>query len=97
MTELESKKERKCSQLADNDNKNKKGRVIIRDNNSFCPIILQNLIKISTEVYKLEPFKKAILVKFISGGQRRYWKSRVIDQRWLLKKLIKVSDIWSMC
>ena len=28
-------------------------RVMIRDNKSFCQIILQNLIKIYTEVYKL--------------------------------------------
>ena len=43
---------------------------MIRDNKSFCPIILQNLIKIPTEVYKLELFKKATLVKFDFGGQR---------------------------
>ena len=43
---------------------------MIRDNKSFYQIILQNLMKISTEVHKLQPFKKAILLKFDCGGQR---------------------------
>ena len=43
---------------------------MIRDNKSFCQIILQNLIKIPKEVYKLKPFEIAILVKFDFGGQR---------------------------
>ena len=44
---------------------------MIRDNKSFCQIVLQNLIKISTEVYKLEPLQKALFVKFDFGGQRK--------------------------
>ena len=31
---------------------------------------MQNLLEISTEVNKVMPFKKAILVKFDFGGQR---------------------------
>ena len=38
---------------------------MIRENKSFCRMILQNLIKISTEVYKLEPFEKAIFVNIV--------------------------------
>ena len=49
-------------------------RVINRDNKIFCQITLQNLIKISRKVYKLEPFKKAILVRFYFLGQRSYFE-----------------------
>ena len=40
-----------------------------RDNKSLCKVILQNLIKITTEAYNLYLFEKAILVKFDFGGQ----------------------------
>ena len=43
---------------------------MMMDNKSFCQIILQNLLKISTEVYKSVPFQKAILEEFDFGGQR---------------------------
>ena len=38
-------------------------REMIMENKSFSQMILQNLMKISTQVYKLKPFKKAILSK----------------------------------
>ena len=41
-----------------------------RDNKSLCKVILQNLIKITTEAYNLYLFEKAILVKFDFGSQR---------------------------
>ena len=49
-------------------------KVIIKDNKSFCQIILQNLTKISTEVYRLKPFEIAILVKFDFEGQNSCFK-----------------------
>ena len=45
-------------------------------------IILQNLKKISTEVYKLKPFEIAMLVKFDFGGQNSCFDKAVL----LIKK-----------
>ena len=71
MTELESKKNENVhkEQIMTIRTKDKKSDDY-RDNKSFCQIILQNLIKISTKAYKLEPFKSDILVKFDFWGQR---------------------------
>ena len=49
-------------------------RVMLRDKKSVCQIILQNLIKIPTEVYRLKPFEIAILVKFDFKGQNSCFK-----------------------
>ena len=54
---------------------------------SFCQIVLQNLIKISTEVYELKPFEMTILVKSDFGGQVKFWKKWVIDPPLLIKIL----------
>ena len=62
--------------------KNKNKIVMIRDNKNFCQMILQNLKKISTEVYKLKPFEIAMLVKFDFGGQN----SRFDKAALLIKK-----------
>ena len=45
-------------------------------------MLLQNLIKISTEVYKLKPFEIAMLVKFDFGGQNSCFDKAVL----LIKK-----------
>ena len=49
---------------------------MISDKKSFCEITLQALVKIFTEIDKLQPlsFRKVILVKFDFGGQRSYFE-----------------------
>ena len=65
--------------------------VMIREK-SFCQIILQNLTKISTEVYMIKPFEIAILVKFNFEGQNSCFKKLHYWSKIIIEKMYK--DIW---